>query len=147
MVDALRRLVKNTDPKMLEKPEIEDERLNSLIQNMYLSINKQSGEAYVDFKEVGKVARRMNELLKERQGKTGIKPSEVKTVAFVERIATFAMRGINEKDRQELPFDTDFKEICRFAELTSQSGKHDESDFGVFGRSLVGYEILTIKTK
>lgn len=132
VVDALRRLVKNTDPKLLEKPEVEDERLNSLIQNMYLSINKQSGEAHVDFKEVGKVARRMNELLKERQGKTGIKPSEVKTVAFVERIATFAMRGINEKDRQELPFDTDFKEICRFAELTSQSGKYDESDFESF---------------
>lgn len=132
VVDALRRLVENTDPKILEKPKVEDVQLNGLIQNMHLDINKQSGEAYVDFKEVGKVVRRMNELLRERQGKTGIKPSEVKTVAFVERIATFAMRGISEKDRQELPFDPDFKEICRFAELTSQSDNYDESDFEDF---------------
>lgn len=132
VVDALRRLVENTDPKLLEKPAVKDEQLNDLIQNMYLGINKQSGEAYVDFKEVGKVVRRMNELLKECQGKTGIKPSEVKTIAFMERIATFAMRGISEKNRQELPFDPDFKEICRFAELTSQSDKYDEPDFENF---------------
>lgn len=132
VVDALRRLVENTDPKILEKPKIEDVQLNNLIQNMHLDINKQSGEAYVDFKEVGKVVKRMNELLKERQGKTGIKPSGVKTIAFVERIATFAMRGISEKDRRELPFDSDFKEICRFAELTSQSNKYDEADFENF---------------
>ena len=132
VVDALRRLVKNTEPKLLEKPEVEDEYLNDLIQNMYLNINKQTGEAYVDFKEVGKIVERMNEILKEHQGETGIKPSEVKTLAFVERIATFAMRGISEKDRQELPFDPDFKEICRFAELTSQSGEYNESNFESF---------------
>lgn len=132
VVDALRRLVKNTEPKLLEKPEVEDEYLNDLIQNMYLNINKQTGEAYVDFKEVGKIVERMNELLKEQQGETGIKPSEVKTLAFVERIATFAMRGISEKDRQELPFDPNFKEICRFAELTSQSGEYNESNFESF---------------
>lgn len=132
VVDALRRLVKNTEPKLLEKPEVEDEYLNNLIQDMYLNINKQTGEAYVDFKEVGKIVERMNELLKEHRGETGIKPSEVKTLAFVERIATFAMRGISEKDRQELPFDPDFKEICRFAELTSQSGEYNESNFESF---------------
>ena len=132
VVDALRRLVKNTDPKLLEKPNVEDEQLNSLIQNTYLGIDKQSGKTYVEFKEVGKIVRRMNELLKERQGKTGIKPSEVKNIAFVERIATLAMRGINEKDRQELPFNPDFKEICRFAELTSQSSKYNEADFESF---------------
>lgn len=132
VVDALRRLVENTDPKILERPKVEDVQLNDLIQNMHLGINKQSGKAYVDFKEVGKVVKRMNELLKEQQGKTGIKPSEIKALAFVERVATFAMRGISEKDRSELPFDSDFKEICRFAELTSQSGKYDESDFESF---------------
>jgi hypothetical protein len=132
VVEALRRLVENTDPKLLEKPKTIDIQLNTLIQNMHLDLNKQSGETYVDFNEVGKVVKRMNELLKECQGKTGIKPSEVKTVAFVERIATFAMRGISEKDRQELPFDPVFKEICRFAELTSQSDKYNESDFESF---------------
>ncbi len=132
VVDALRRLVENTDPKVLDKPKVEDEQLGDLVRNMYLDINKQSGEAYVDFKEVGGIVKRMNELLKERQGETGIKPSEIKTIAFVERIATFAMRGISEKDRQELPFDPVFKEICRFAELTSQSDKYDESDFESF---------------
>jgi hypothetical protein len=132
VVEALRRLVENTDPKLLEKPKTIDIQLNNLIQNMHLDLNKQSGETYVDFNEVGKVVKRMNELLKECQAKTGIKPSEVKTVAFVERIATFAMRGISEKDRQELPFDPVFKEICRFAELTSQSDKYNESDFESF---------------
>lgn len=131
-VDALRRLVENTDPKILDKPKVSDTQLNDLIQNMYLSVNKQSGEAYVDFKEVGKIVRRMNELLKDRQGTTGIKPSEVKTLAFVERVATFAVRNINEKEKRELPFDSDFKEMCRFAELTSQNGEYDESDFESF---------------
>ena len=132
VVDALRRLVENTDPKILEKPKVEDAQLNDLIQNMHLDINKQSGKVYVDFKEVGKVVKRMNELLKEHQGKTGIKPSEIKVIAFIERVSTFAMRGISKKDRSELPFDSDFKEMCRFAELTSQSNKYDEVDFENF---------------
>lgn len=132
VVDALRRLVENTDPKILEKPKVEDVQLNDLIQNMHLGINKQSGKVYVDFKEVGKVVKRMNELLKEHQGKTGIKPSAIKAIAFVERVSTFAMRGISKKDRSELPFDSDFKEMCRFAELTSQSNKYDEADFENF---------------
>ncbi|MCQ2570691.1 MAG: hypothetical protein MJ154_00350 [Candidatus Saccharibacteria bacterium] len=131
-VEALRRLVENTDPKTLEKPETGDQELDSMINGMLLKTNEVTGEAYVDFRQVGGITKRMNEILKEHMGESGMHSSMLKSIAFVERVATFALRGVTEKDRHELLFDPNFKEMCRFAELTSQSREYSESDFEGF---------------
>jgi hypothetical protein len=131
-IDILRRLVKNTEASLLEKPVTDDEELNALLQKMDPRITERSGEVFVDFKQAAKLITKMNEILKNSQGRIGMKPSMVHALSYAERMATYAMRGVDAKDYEELPFDPGFKEMVRFAELTSSSTPYSESEFESF---------------
>ncbi len=135
-IDVLRRLEKNTRQESLEKPSSGDERLDELIERLEV-IEKDDGTVVVDFEDVAQMVKRANELLIETQGKTGLNPSKVRALCYVERMATEAMRGIKAKDYQELGFDPSFKEIIRFNELTSSGEKYSDIEFEDFWNKVV----------
>lgn len=131
-VDVLRRLVENTRQTTLEKPHTEDERLNSMLDELLVYPNELTGEVHVSWGQVGQIVSYANELLRARQGEIGMRPSMVRALAYIDRMATHAMRGISDKDWLELPFDPHFKEIVKFRDLTSSADKFDERSFETF---------------
>ena len=131
-VDILRRMVKNTEQVALEKPKPNDEKLNELLASYNPHFNKETGEAFVDFAQTGELVKRANEILRDKQGELGIEPSMIETLSYIERMATYALRGIGKRDYKELPFDPAFKEMVRFRELTASPNKYDEGGFECF---------------
>lgn len=132
-VDVLRRMVENTKTFDADnRPQTEDKGLNALIQQLDIRPNERTGEVGVDWNQVGELVKYANNLLNSRQGQTGMRPSTVSAIAYTEKIATYAMRGISKKDWQELPYDPAFKEICRFQELTSSADNYSEANFEQF---------------
>jgi hypothetical protein len=140
-IDVLRRIVKNTEQVTLEKPHTEDEGLNALLEQLDVRPNERTGEVHVNWNQVGELVRYTNDLLRTRQGQIGMRPSMIAALAYIEKIATYSMRGVGRKDWQELPYDPHFKEICRFRELVSSADGYSENDFENFwnGFSRVPY--------
>lgn len=131
-VEVLRRLVENTSQTTLEKPHTEDEQLNSLLEQLQVHPNERTGEVYVRWGQVGQIVAYANGLLQARQGEIGMRPSMVRALAYIDKMATYAMRGISDKDWRELPFDPHFKEIAKFRDLTSSSDRFDAQSFEEF---------------
>lgn len=131
-INVLRRLVENTRQTTLEKPHTEDEQLNALLEQLQVHPDERTGEVYVRWGQVGQLVAYTNGLLQTRQGELGMRPSMVRALAYIDKMATYAMRGVSDKDWRELPYDSDFKEIVKFRELTSGSDKFDAQSFEVF---------------
>ena len=127
-LDLLNRLIENTQPSLLKPPETKDEELNRLIRRISPEMNERTGELFVDFRTTGIAVTRMNELLLANWGRQGILPSMVAAMVYLDKMSTHALRGLGEKEIEELPFDPGFKEMVRFSCLTS-SIKYDDGDF------------------
>lgn len=127
-MDILNRLIENTRPNLLEAPKTKDDGLNKLMESISPTMNERTGEVLVDFDKVGAAVVRMNEILLQNKGKQGVYPSMISAIAFLDKMSTYALRNIDRKDLQELPFDPEFKEMVRFSQLTS-SIEYDENDF------------------
>lgn len=136
-VEVLRRLVENTSQTTLEKPHTEDEQLNALLEQLQVHPNERTGEVYVRWGQVGELVAYTNGLLQARQSEIGIRPSMVQALAYIDKMATYAMRGISDKDWRELPFDPHFKEIAKFRDLTSSSDKFDAQSFEEFWQHII----------
>ena len=105
-----------------------------MFEEFYIRIDEDEKKVEVDFEETGKLVKKMNEKLIAMQDSLGMKPSFVNALSFTEKIATYAMRGITKKDYKELGFDENFKEIIRFAELTSIDKPYSDAGFERFWR-------------
>lgn len=131
-VDILRRLVENTERNVLEKPETKDEVLNQLMRGLDISPNP-TGGMYADFDEVGTLVQYMNEYLVTHQGEyASTDRLMVEAVSFTERAATYAMRNLMERDRQELLYDPRLEEYVRFNDLTFGYDEYSEGNFEDF---------------
>ena len=121
-IDILRRLVKNTEPNPIETPKTNDEGLNDLLAKIDPIINAETGAVKVDLSEVGPAVSYMNELIRNNLGKQGIHPTIAEAISYLDKMSAFAVRGFEEKKIPEIAFDPQFKEIVRFAQLTSSTG-------------------------
>jgi len=135
-IDVLRRLVENTRQTTLEKPHTEDERLNALLEQLQVHPSERTGEVYVHWEQVGQLVAYANRLLQARQDELGMRPSMVRALAYIDRMATYAMRGVGDRDWRELPYDPHFKELVKFRDLTSSADKFDEQSFETFWQHL-----------
>lgn len=127
-IDILNRLVENTRPNLVQAPVTKYPELNNLMKNIVPLINEQTGEVRVDINEVGAAVTAINELILKNRDKQGIYPSTISAIAFLDKMSTYALRGVKSKEAKELVFDPDFKEIVRFSQLTSSIG-YNENDF------------------
>ncbi len=132
----LDRLVKNTQPDLLRAPKTRDEELNSWLGEISPRLNERTGEIIVDFDSVGNAVNKMNEFLLKNRGRQGIFPSTIDAIAYLDKLCVYALRGIENRKIGELVFDSKFKEIVRFSQLTS-SMKYDENDFEEKYRQIV----------
>ena len=117
-IDILRRIKENSASYSLTAPHSGDEELDQLFSS-YNPSERADGSLSVERKPTINLVKRANEILINNQGKVGIDPPMVQALAYIERMATHLMRDISRKDYQELPFDSGFKEICKFNELTT----------------------------
>ena len=127
-LDLLNRLIENTRPVLLKAPETRNAELNELMAKISPILNEQTGEVSVNMNDVGKAVAKMNEILLQNKGKRGIFPSTITAIAYLDKMASYALRGADKKDLQELPFDPNFKEMMRFSQLTS-STEYNDRDF------------------
>lgn len=127
-IDILNRLVENTRPNLIQAPVTKYPELNNLMNGIVPLINEQTGEVRVDINEVGAAVTAINELILKNRDKQGIYPSTISAIAFLDKMSTYALRGVKSKEAKELVFDPDFKEIVRFSQLTSSVG-YNENDF------------------
>lgn len=134
-VVVLRRLVENTRQNTLDKPHTEDEQLNTLLEQLRVHPNERTGEVLVSWRQVGQLVAYTNELLISKQGDIGMRPSMVRALAYIDKMATYAMRGVSDRDWKELPYDPHFKEIVKFRDLTSSADKFNELWFETFWES------------
>ena len=135
-IDILRNLEKNTRQVSLEKPHSGMPEIDSMIDK--LAVHEMSdGRVEVELKDVSAIISKLNEFLVGSQGETNLDTDIVHTLSYMERMATYALRGISEKERTELPFDPGFKEICRFNELTSSGNPYDNDGFEHFWNGFV----------
>ena len=137
VIDILRRLVKNTDQNSLEVPDSDDETLRELLSAAQPWKNSETAGMTVDWQDAGRLVQFMNAILLDRQGSIGLLPSEVEQIAYTERIATVAMRGISEAEHQDILFDPYFKEIAKFQQLTSSYRKFDSAEFEQFWQGMM----------
>lgn len=134
--EILRRLVKNTDQDMTLPPATKDEYLNGLMANTELYQSPRTMEITADIKQVGELVGYMNQQLQGLQGNLGMWPSMMKAIAWTERVATYAMRGISAKEWRELPWDANFREIIKFQNLTMCKEKFNEDEFEGFWQEM-----------
>ncbi|MDO4507877.1 MAG: hypothetical protein Q4B65_00575 [Candidatus Saccharibacteria bacterium] len=131
-IDVLRRLVENTRQDSLEKPITSDPNLNDALSKINPMPSSRTGEVFVDWGEAGNLVSAANKHLLARQNETGLRPSSVQAIAYTERIATYALRGIDRKDWSELPYDPNFKEMVKFQLLTGSDQPFNEQEFNRF---------------
>ena len=131
-IDILRRMAENTGASLVEKPVTDNEELNELLSKIDPRISERDGNIFVDFKQASNLVAKMNEILISSQNALGIKPSMVRALSYTERMATYAMRSLDQRDYEELPFDPGFKEMVRFVELTSTGHAYSQSEFEDF---------------
>ncbi len=127
-LDILNRLIENTKPDVLKAPVTDDPELNELMMKIAPIANERTGEVHVDFNAVSEAVARMNALILQNKNKQGIRPSIIAAIAFLDKMSAYALRGLERKDLEELPFDSGFKEMVRFSQLTS-STEYDEKSF------------------
>lgn len=135
-IDVLRRLEQNTRQTSLEKPKCGIEEIDSMIDSLKV-VEFNNGEVGVSFNDTARIIEKFNEYLAQHQGETCLDPKIVQSLSYMERMATYAMRGISKKDYAELAFDPGFKEICRFSELTSGNDNYSKAGFEQFWNSFV----------
>ena len=134
-IDILRRMKENTEPVLLAPPKVEDAKLQELLDSIAPTQNKTTGEVNADFKKVTGLTAYLNGILESKQGKYGLEPSLISALNYTERMATFAIRGIDKKDYQELGFDPGLKELVKFNELTCSDKTFDATEFERFWNS------------
>jgi len=98
------------------------------MNNISPLLNEQTGEVRVDVREVGAAIAKMNNILTQKHNEQGVMPSTISAIAFLDKMAAYALRNTDSKDIQGLAFDPNFKEIVRFAQLTS-STEYNEQNF------------------
>lgn len=122
-IDVLRRLEENTRADEIERPILDNQEWQALID--------QAAEQE-DWRSAGELVEYTNKWLVSKQKQYGLTPAKVEAVAFAERMATLAMRKITEKERRELPYDNVFKEFVRLQELIGGYEGYNEEKFEEF---------------
>ena len=101
-IDILKRLIENTRPVSLEAPKTEYLELNQRLETIKPNINKRTGEVRVSMAEIAGAIKAVNELLKQLDNKQGVFPSTVAAIVFLDKMATYALRGLEQKESREL---------------------------------------------
>ncbi len=130
-IDVLRRLVRNTEPDPIEPPECNDIQLNKLLRDVDIFVGT-DGTPKVEVSEIGDLIAYVNQKLQAETGQYSCDTSLVRALSYTERLATFAMRRVEEKDRRELFYDPTFKEIVKFRDLISSDDAFDSRKFEMF---------------
>ena len=120
-IEVLRRLDKNTEPSELTRPATGDAELDKAIL-----------EAEGSFEAAGRLISLVNERLSGQLGKAELEVLDIQLMNYTDRVATLVMRKISKKDWAELMDDPGFKEMCRFLEITSQTGEYRSKEFEEF---------------
>lgn len=130
-IDILRRLVKNTESDPIVPPECNDAQLNQLMQKIDVLVDP-DGVPKVELAEIGDLVTYVNQKLQAEAGQFSCDASLIRALSYTERLTTYAMRCVNEKDRRELFFDPNFKEVVKFRDLTSSFDDFDSQKFERF---------------
>lgn len=133
-IDVLRRLVANTESDPITPPECNDSQLNQLMQKIDVLVGP-DGVPKVELAEIGDLVTYVNQKLQAEAGQFSCDASLIRALSYTERLATYAMRRVNEKDRRELFFDPIFKEVVKFRDLTSSFDDFDSQKFERFWAS------------
>lgn len=146
-IDVLRRLAENTKPDNLEIPDIADEKWRKLMQDAEIRPNPEAnGKMHTDWNGVGKLIKYTNNWLIEHQDQYGLDASMLAAIGFAERAATFALRNASERERKELPYDDNFKEIVKLQELTASYDRFHAQDFEHFWEGFKNVKLDDEKT-
>lgn len=135
-VEILRRLRDNTEINETERPVTGDTRIDSIIQNMYFNIDDSGENIDVDLRDAGTLAKELNDKLIESQGKAELSQNFIRALLFSDEASAFALRGLSKREISELPFDSNFKEIVKFSELTASPNTFNSEKFEHFWNSL-----------
>ena len=130
-IDILRRLEENTRQVSLEKPKCGIAEIDAKIQD--LPVNQlEDGRVVVGLSDVSSIIKDINEHLWNNRNERVLDSDMIHTLSFLERMATYAVRNLSDKEYRELAFDPGFKEICKFSELTASAKPFDPGDFERF---------------
>ena len=130
-IDVLRRLVANTESDSITPPECNDSQLNQLMQKIDVLVGP-DGVPKVELAEIGDLVTYVNQKLQAEAGQFSCDASLIRALSYTERLATYAMRRVDEADRRELFFDPTFKEVVKFRDLTSSFDDFDSQKFESF---------------
>ncbi len=131
-IEVLRRLEKNTRLESFEVPRVANEKWRELMEAVKIRVNPENGKIRADWQSVGGLVKHANDWLVAMQEKYGIFADNMEAIAFTERAATFALRNVTEKQRGELAYDENFKEMVRFQELIGSFENYDDRKFEEF---------------
>ena len=119
VIDILRNLKKNMEPVPLEAPKTKIPELNAAFEKLgQVPINEQTGEMYIELKDLSNVLNVINKHLIENQGKRTLYPTTIAAIAYIDKLSTAVLKNLSKKDWQEIAFDPTFKEMLRFSQLT-----------------------------
>ena len=131
-IDILRQLVTEMEPVSLTPPKTKDEPLNKAFERLGdITYDRHTGIIRINIEDMKDIMPEMNRILRKGQGKREMYPSTISAVAFVDLLATHALKNLSKKDWQRIIFDPTFKEIVRFSQMTSSIG-YSEDEFESF---------------
>lgn len=118
-IDVLHRLEQNTRNNTIPTPDTQDYTLNKLLV-MAAPYTRHDGREIAEWQATNALINYINqEILLNRHGQDNLDPSEMHAIIYAERVATIAIRGLNQKNWRELFYDPTFKEIVLFRDLIS----------------------------
>ena len=130
-IDILRRLEENTRQVSLEKPKCGIAEIDAKIEDLPINL-LDDGRVVVELSDVSNIVRDVNGYLLDNRGERILDSDMIHTLSFMERMSTYAVRNLSDKQYRELAFDPGFKEICKFSELTASTKPFDPGDFERF---------------
>ena len=130
-IDVVRRLAKNTAPVLVRPPKTKSRMLNEAMKKISPLFNENTGEIRVEIGDLADSFIEMNQVLQERQTNLGIMPSFVSAAVFLEKMAKTAIDSLSARKLKDIIFDSTFKEIVRFSQLTA-STEYDKNKFEAF---------------
>ncbi|MBP5204596.1 hypothetical protein J6Z48_03080 [bacterium] len=130
-IDILRRLKKNMEPIPLNAPHTKIPELNEAFERLGQVQIDEKGEFKISIDDLSDIVKIINKHLIDNQGERTLYPSTISSIAYIDKLATAAIRHLSKKELQEIAYDPTFKEIIRFSQLT-MSKSYNEREFEIF---------------
>lgn len=131
-IDILKRLVKNTEPVVMEAPVTSDLDINEKIAKLLKSKKEKEFIPDDDLEQLlGSTNQKLIDWIK--KGEIGIEPNMVLALSLIERQGFEKLQAMSFENQNEVHKKFWFKELLKFQELTaSPSSDFDEADFENF---------------